>query len=61
MISTAEYQKKFGAATSSNKTKVTETTQSNTIVAAPLLALDAKLLSLRYKAVFETYESLLTY
>lgn len=60
MISTAEYQKKFGAATRSNKTKVAETQGSNAAV-SPLLALDAKLLSLRYKAVFETYESLLTY
>ena len=62
MISTAEYQKKFGAATSSNKTKVTETMQGSNAAVSPLLALDAKLLSLRYQAVFETYKaSLLTY
>lgn len=61
MISTAEYQKKFGAATRSNKTKVTETKGSNAAVTS-LLALDAKLTSLRYQAVFETYKSsLLTY
>lgn len=62
MISTAEYQKKFGAATRSNKTKVAETMQGSNVAVSPLLALDAKLLSLRYQAVFETYKSsLLTY
>ena len=64
MISTAEYQKKFGAATRSNKTKVAEPIQGSNSNAAvsPLLALDAKLLSQRYQAVFETYKaSLLTY
>ena len=59
MISTAEYRKKFGAASNSGSSK-TKTTPDINAVDAMLLDLKAKLIFLRHQADFEQYEHLLS-